>query len=1065
MSNYAELLTFRPQTRADGIARLAPLAQNSQVSTGALRAWRQALEWLPVDSSSIPQYQAYLASHPDDGIAARLLAARNPPRSPADEAGQRRAEAFAALNAGRLAEAETAFRAGLEQNPNDADALGGLGLVRLRQGRTDEARELLSRAIAADPANKARWEQALAGASAGEDYARARAMIQRGQLGPAEQLLRAIIARGGDVAGAQGMLADAQARRGDLEGAVASYQAALARQPNNADLLVGLAQVLTRAGRDAEADAILARAEGAGNRTAVARLRADQLRQRAATLTDPMQKVALLRAATEADPADPWTKLDLARALSASGQKTEARSVMAGLADSRNTDSLRAAALFAAEDGRPGDAAAIIARLPPAARGPDMQALLAQAQVQADIRAAMALAATSPLAARQKLLTLAAAPDPNGGRGVAIARAFTALHDPAGARQALATALAVTRNPTPAQRLAYAGALLDAGDTAGAGALAAEAQAAGGLTAPQQAALQQLQAGIAVRSSDTLNKQGRPADAYDQLAPQLAQNPTDPALNLALARLYQGAQDPRQALAISQAVLARDPGDMAARRATVAAAIQAGEYGRAEALVSEGRQLAPNDPQVWMMAADLARAQGNKRRALQDLRTARGLREQQLGPEAPVAALPAGPVAAPGPATPGPAAPGGNPFRREQPAPAAETLPGVASESGLAPADPTLVDIDHQIAGLREDLAPQLTLGPGLRLRTGTSGLGQLNEMNLQSQLKLSPFGRGQATITTMPTFLSAGSVPLDAYDQASFGTAAFGAKPPPPNQTAQGVGLDFAYEIGWLHADIGATPLGFPLENIIGGVELSPELADGVRLRLRGERRAVTDSLLSYAGTHDTTNNTLWGGVTRTGGHGQIELTAGLANFYAGGGGASVTGTNVASNTMVEGGAGGAYPVWRDGGQEVRVGLDLVYFAYNQNLQYYSLGQGGYFSPQSYFAALVPVSYSSRGEALTWSVGGSIGYQTYHSNNSPVFPNDAGLQALLVAQGGCPAKLTYYPGTSSSGISGTLKGSLEYRASPSLLLGGRVSYQHAGDWSEFVGTVYARYIFQGDLP
>ncbi len=1054
---YAELLTYRAPTRTDGIARLAALAQGSAVAAAATKAWRQALEWLPVDTPSIPAYQAYLDRHPDDGIAQRLQAARNPPRTPADEAAQRRSGGFAALNAGRLGEAETAFRAALEVNPADSDALGGLGLVRLRQGRTDDARELLGRAIAADPSSRARWEQALAGASAGEDYARARTMIERGQYGPAAQLLRGIIARGGGVAGAQGMLADVQARSGDLPGAEASYRAALERQPGNADLLVGLAQVLTRQGRDAEAEAVLARAEGAGNRPAVARLRADQLRQRAATLADPMQKVALLRAASEADPSDPWIRLDLARALSASGQKIEARSLMAGLADSRATDSLRAAALFAAEDGRPEDAAAIIRRLPAAARGPEMQGLLAQAQVQADIRNAMALAATSPLAARQKLLTLAAAPDPDGGRGVAIVRAFVELHDPAGAREAVATAMAATGHPTAAQRLAYAGALLSAGDEAGARAMAAAVQGAGGLTPEQQASLERLRAGIAVRNSDTLNTEKRPADAYDQLAPALAQNPDDPALNLALARLYQGAQDPGKALTINLAVLSRDPTDMAARRAAVGAAIQARRFDLAGKLVRDGTQLFPNDPQVWMMAADLARAQGNDRRALQDLHTARELRAQQLGTDMPLTSRQWVETAA--------LLPGSNPFRRNQATTEADAgISPLTGMPGQPPPDATLADIDRQVVGLQDELAPKLTLGPGLRMRTGTTGLDQLTEVSAAAELMVMPFGRGQATIATTPTFLSAGSVPLTPTEQASFGTAAFGAKPPPPSQQAEGVGFDVAYKLDWLRADIGSSPVGFPIQNIIGGLELSPALSDSLRLRLRGERRAVTDSVLSYAGTHDTTNNTLWGGVTRTAGHTQLELTAGEANFYAGGGFATLQGINVQTNQEIEMGAGGGYPVWRSGGEEVRLGLDLVYFGYSKNLRYFSLGQGGYFSPQSYFAALVPISYSSKGEVWNWSVGGAIGYQTYHENASPVFPNNPTLQATLVEQGGGPTGLTMYPSSNSSGISGTAQAKVEYRVNPALQLGAGAAYQHAGNWSQFVGTLYARYIFNGDL-
>ena len=1054
---YAELLTYRPPTRADGIARLAALAQNSPVAAAATKDWRQALEWLPVDTSSIPAYQAYLDHHPDNAIAQLLQSARNPPRTPADEAAQRRSAGFAALNAGRLAEADTAFHGVLAQNPNDADALGGLGLERLRQGRTEEARELLSRAIAADPARKARWEQALAGASVSDDYARARSMIQRGQLGPAEQLLRGIIGRGGDVAGAQGMLADLLVRRGDLPGAEANYRAALTRQPNNADLLVGMAQVLTRQGRDAEADALLARIESTGKRDAIGRLRADQLRQRAATLADPMQKVALLRTATEADPSNPWIKLDLARALSASGQKTEARNIMAGLATGRSTDALRASALFATEEGRPADAASIIARLPAAARGPDLQGLLAQAQVQTDISAAMALAATSPLAARQKLLTLAAAPDPDGGRGVAIARAFTELRDPAGAREALATAQAATRTPTPAQRLAYAGALLAAGDETGARTLVASLQSTGGLTADQQAALAQLQLGMAVRASDTLNADGRPADAYDTLAQELTKNPNDPALNLALARLYQSTQDPRRALSISLAVLSRNPSDMIARRAAVSAAIQTRAFDRAEALVREGMQLAPNDPQVWIISADLARAQGNNRRALQDLRTARSLREQQMGVDAPPAGRQGVQVAS---LMQPPGTPESNPFRRSQPTSLSDASPVMP---GLPPADATLADIDRQMTGLREELAPKVTLGPGLRVRTGTAGLDQLSEVTTPVELMVMPFGRGRATIMAMPTFLSAGEIPQNAASQAKFGTAAFGGKPLPPSQHAEGVGFDAAYELGWLRADVGSTPVGFPLQSILGGVELSPQLADGVLLRLRGERRAVTDSVLSYAGTRDTTNRTLWGGVTRTGGHGQLEFTSGQANFYAGGGWASVNGTGVASNTTFDFGAGGNYPVWRNGSDEVRLGFDLVYFGYDKNLRYFSLGHGGYFSPQSYIAALIPVSYTSRSDTLTWSVGGALGYQTYHENTAPVFPNDARLQALLVSQGGGPTGLTEYPGRNASGITGSARGSVEYRVNTALLLGARGNYQHAGNWSEFGGALYARYIFNGD--
>ena len=130
---YAQLLTYREDTRATGIARLAALAQNPGTEAAANRAWRQALEWLPKNASAIPAYQAYLTAHPNDGaITALLNDARNPTRTAADELGQQRSAGFTALEGGRLREATDAFQAVLAHHPDDPDALGGLGLVRLR---------------------------------------------------------------------------------------------------------------------------------------------------------------------------------------------------------------------------------------------------------------------------------------------------------------------------------------------------------------------------------------------------------------------------------------------------------------------------------------------------------------------------------------------------------------------------------------------------------------------------------------------------------------------------------------------------------------------------------------------------------------------------------------------------------------------------------------------------------------------------------------------------------------------------------------------------------------------
>jgi predicted Zn-dependent protease len=1061
---YAEVLTYRPGTRREGIDRLAALSQNTPQASAAATAWRHALEWLPQDQGSLQAYEQFLSAHPgDERIADLVKEAGNPRQSPDDTAGRQRTAGFEALKAGQLTKAAESFQAALQKKPDDADALGGLGLVRLRQNNGTEARSLLARAIAADPAHKDRWSQALAGASAGEAYAAARALLARGEFAAAERQIRSIIARGGDTVGAQMLLADAQARGGNLPGAETTYRSVLAQQPNNTNALVGLAQLLMKQGRSAEAEPLMARAQAAGDSRAAARIRAEALRQQATSVAEPAARVPLLRSAVTLEPQDPWLRLDYARALEASGRRTEAVRTMSELTSSNSSiDAIRAAALFAAETNRPEEAAALVARLPAAARTPEMRALLAQGELEREIRNAMSFMATSPSAARGKLLALAAQPDPTGLRGKAIAQALLAVGSPVAAREALATAQAATPVPPPKQRIVYAGVLLQAGDDRGARTLIHSLNGQTGLSAEDTASLNRLRAGVAVREADALNAEGRQAEAYDVLARELARTPADPGLNMALARLYARSEAPRKALEINQELLARDPSNFDARAAAVRAAVEAHDWNRADLLVRDALQLYPNDPRTWLISAEFQRARGNGRRALQDLRRAQDLRQQEIGEygRGTMAVVPAGTksganvVASPSQIASLQVSP--NPFRRDR---------SITGDAASGASDPMAKEIAHQIDALQEDLAPKVTLGPGIRTRTGTSGLDRLSELSAPVELVVRPFGRGKLTFGATPTFLSAGDVPGDPTSQASFGTGAFGNHPAPPSQHAEGIGLSLGYQLDWLKTDVGMSPLGFQQTNVLGGVEASPEIADGVTLRVVGERRAVTDSVLSYAGTEDPATGTQWGGVTRMRGRAQLEFSVHGVDVYAGGGYAKLAGTNVASNTEYELGTGVSYPIWRRAGEELRVGIDLVYFAYDKNLRFFSLGQGGYFSPQSYFAGLIPVHYTAKSDNLTWSLGGSLGYQTYNERSSPVFPNDSGLQSALVAAAASnPGIITVYPGRSASGLVGGVEGSIEYNVGPAFRIGGRGSFQHAGDWSEGKGMLFARYILDGGI-
>ncbi len=342
-----------------------------------------------------------------------------------------------------------------------------------------------------------------------------------------------------------------------------------------------------------------------------------------------------------------------------------------------------------------------------------------------------------------------------------------------------------------------------------------------------------------------------------------------------------------------------------------------------------------------------------------------------------------------------------------------------------------------------------------------------------------SPGGYGQVKLTVTPTLLSSGSIGGGVTNQQRFGTQALGlstngatgvttlAGASAGDQNAQGVGLDAAYSMQNFKLDVGSSPFGFREQNVVGGAEWAPQLSDHVRLRLLAERRAVPDSILAFAGTVDPRTGQTWGGVVQDHARATLEFSAGKADFYALGGWATFTGTHVQNNSEFEAGAGASFPAWRTPSQEVRVGLDLIYFGFQHNQDFFTLGQGGYFSPQSFASALVPVTYKEQVDPdLSYEVGAAAGFASFRESAQPYYPIDPALQAALVAQqsgsGAVPGVDSEFPSSSQSGFSGTAHGLVDYRVTPSLHVGGKVNFAHSPAFDETTGMVYAKYLFNG---
>jgi len=1047
--SFAQTQTFQPGTRQDGIRRLQALVGDPEVGEEARRAWRQALIWSAADPAYATQLQAYLQRYPQDAELrqAQQAAAAAAPRP--DPGATLRQEGFQRLEAGGAAglrDSARQFEAAIAANPRDADALGGLGIVRLRENRPAEARALLERAVAADPSRAAQWQSALDGAAYGLELAEARTALRRNDVDAADTIARNAARRQvEDRTDIEVLLGQIALRRNDPAAAEQRFRTALSRRPGFAPAREGLAQALRAQGRLAELPRIAEAQPPPGERGgggAAASGPVNALRAEAARTTDPFVAEALLRQAMTTAPNDPWLRLDLARALRRQGQLVQARTVLEELVirDPR-PDSLFAAALFADEEGRIADADNFLNRIPPASRSPDMSRLQARIRTQRDVqRAAQGLGRTTA-DARVQLLTIAARPDPTGSTAAAVIRAFGDANDRFGAAEAARVGEAANRMAGPQARLAIAGALLGAGLDGEAAGLADQLDGTTTLTAEQRRDVASLRAGISVRSSDRLNAEGNQAQAFERLRPTLERDPENTEANLALARLFQGAREPREAQRIAEAMLSRNPRNFDARQGAIDAAIALRQRARAEALLAEGQEIFPRESRMTLLEARVALAFNQEDRARRALEVASAQRRAELGTAAGVpAGVAQGPAGQP------------NPFLRPG---ATVPLPVIAG-STPQPSDRLTREINQELAALEDRTAPRASMTGSLRQRSGSSGLDRLLDLRAPVEGEFTPpviGGRVTANVTAVS--LDSGTIGTDVSTQRRFGTGSLFDRVQNPRSTAAGVALGMTYRRGdSFRFDVGSSPIGFPTATLLGGIEVAPQIGSA-RIRLTGERRSVEDSLLSWAGQRDQFNGRNWGNVVRTGGRGQLEFPLGPGYIYAGAGYSVFEGQNVPTNNRIEGGAGFSYPVIRGPNGELSVGTDLVYFAYDRNQSHFTFGSGGYFSPQAYTAFNVPVDYRGRSGDFSYRIGATAGYAVFRQEATPVFANDPNLQRQLVARAAAlnptatTPLLTSFPSQNQQNFVGGLRADLDYAITPRINLGAGFRYDKAADWDE----------------
>lgn len=348
---------------------------------------------------------------------------------------------------------------------------------------------------------------------------------------------------------------------------------------------------------------------------------------------------------------------------------------------------------------------------------------------------------------------------------------------------------------------------------------------------------------------------------------------------------------------------------------------------------------------------------------------------------------------------------------------------------------------------------------------SGTGGYSDLKAHTTMLQVD-TPLSDGRMFFRSDLVNMNAGSFDTDngTYDP-TWGTCAETPCHGSTNQSANGASV----AVGWQNKtwawDIGTTPMGFDVVDVVGSLSYSNDLGP-IGYTLNAHRRPISSSVLAFAGQKDPNTDTTWGGVRATGGGVSVSYDKGEANgIWSSLSADSLTGKNVEDNWRVRWMTGYYYKLINQNNERLTVGVSNMLWHYDKDLSGYSLGQGGYYSPQEYVSFALPVNWRKRTENWSWELGGSVSWSHSKTKDVMRYP----LQGLIPDNepGRYTDKGVMETGSSSSGTGYTARAIVERRVTSNWFVGLGVDIQEAKDYTPSHALLYVRYSaagWQGDM-
>lgn len=1029
-----------------------------------------------------------------------------------------RTDALDAMADGNLDLAETSLQDILKRRPQDAEVLGGLGLIRQRRGNPAEAESWFEQALQAAQAVKGetgRWEDLLEMARFWKNLKAANILLDENKLPEAEAAIRQALALKPGYPDALAVLGNIKSAENNLAEAEPLYREALKTEGYNVSAIYGLTSLLSSTQRNPEALELIEQVlrDYPAEWTKKPDSKASILREEARLYVEagrPSQAIKALEMAVLADPKNAWVRFSLARLyisldLAPLGRRVVQEGVQLAPDDAEMLH-VRALVLLNLDDYAGGIAS--LNQIPETSLTSGMRETRTRALIKYYFQQAEQKFAQGN---RKEAIRIMSVAETQARGDFAATEQVAEGWFSLGLQKQGLSAMRKLPQPAPLGTQVYWASLLNRAKQD-----QELAEYLPSLRIPEgmddtnkeyRASIQEIEFSMAGRYYEKLMKAGKteqaqqfadtildanqlstadyfkfhrsyfsraqlPENAIALLNQEKEQFPDDPNLRYDLAYAYYQDKQNSNAQREIQELLAITKADDIDMRLRIASLQQnTGDDAGARQTVHDLTTRFPNNTEALFEAGNMARANGKYDQAMRYYQQTKEQVQRPATPDKPQKVA----------------------VQKAPPDILLNLLPAKASDSGrIGTIAPALVStkesesiyrsaiasdggkeklvasgitasVDRAMNSISAQRSVKIEAGLDIQSKTASSGTSTYNSTEIPLLVRF-PIGyEAHGTLQVDKVDVDAGALPVAFNDSALFGKIQAYQAPQaqPLQQNASGASIGLGYEQASVKADIGVVGQGFLVSNVVGGIRTGGDFGR-LSYSLTLSRRPYTGSLLSYAGATDPITGAVWGGVTNTGLSLYMSSTLGEYNVSGMSSYGLLRGQNVLNNDRLYLRAAIDRDVYTTDDTVLNIGLSANYTSFAKNQGYYTFGHGGYYSPQSSLSISLPIELSGRADLLSYQLRASVSYARSKEDSAVFYPTDPVLQAQAAAGPSFPPgnSQAIYKGGTGGGLGYGLRLATEYRVTPNFAFGGRFNMDRSAFYAPNSLLFYGRYMF-----